>query len=117
MQTMSVAFHSRGVVLTWIRGDDGAAFSTSPSRIASVTGCRQHAQNEWSSSVIPAEWRLLYSLNPMVGVNDGFRWCLLGGESTFYWPGFAMSLVLIALFLWICVRQVRSMEKTFADLI
>ena len=71
----------------------------------------------FSSSVIPAEWRLLYSLNPMVGVIDGFRWCLLGGEATFYWPGFALSLVLIALFLWIGIRQFRSMEKTFADLI
>jgi lipopolysaccharide transport system permease protein len=71
----------------------------------------------FSSSVIPAEWRLLYSLNPMVGVIDGFRWCLLGGEATFYWPGFVLSLVLIALFLWIGVRQFRSMEKTFADLI
>ena len=71
----------------------------------------------FSSSVIPDQWRLLYSLNPMVGVIDGFRWCLLGGEATFYWPGFALSLVLIALFLWIGVRQFRSMEKTFADLI
>ena len=71
----------------------------------------------FSSSVIPAEWRLLYSLNPMVGVIDGFRWCLLGGEATFYCPGFALSLVLIALFLWIGIRQFRSMEKTFADLI
>jgi lipopolysaccharide transport system permease protein len=71
----------------------------------------------FSSSVIPAEWRLLYSLNPMVGVIDGFRWCLLGGEATFYWPGFVLSLVLIALFLWIGIRQFRSMEKTFADLI
>lgn len=71
----------------------------------------------FSSSVIPAEWRLLYSLNPMVGVIDGFRWCLLGGEATFYWPGFGLSLVLIALFLWIGIRQFRSMEKTFADLI
>lgn len=71
----------------------------------------------FSSSVIPAEWRLVYSLNPMVGVIDGFRWCLLGGEATFYWPGFALSLVLIALCLWIGIRQFRSMEKTFADLI
>ena len=33
----------------------------------------------FSSSVVPQQWRLLYSLNPMVGVIDGFRWCLLGG--------------------------------------
>ena len=71
----------------------------------------------FSSSVIPAEWRLLYSLNPMVGVIDGFRWCLLGGEVPIYWPGLALSLVLILAFLWIGIRQFRSMEKTFADLI
>ena len=35
----------------------------------------------FSSAVVPEQWRLLYSLNPMVGVIDGFRWCLLGGES------------------------------------
>ena len=35
----------------------------------------------FSSSVIPEQWRLLYSLNPMVGVIDGFRWCILGGDS------------------------------------
>ena len=71
----------------------------------------------FSSSVIPQEWRLLYSLNPMVGVIDGFRWCLLGGEVPIYWPGLALSLVLILVFLWIGIRQFRSMEKTFADLI
>ena len=35
----------------------------------------------FSSSVVPEQWRLLYSLNPMVGVIDGFRWCILGGQS------------------------------------
>ena len=42
----------------------------------------------FSSSIIPDQWRLAYSLNPMVGVIDGFRWCLLGGESQLYLPGF-----------------------------
>ena len=32
------------------------------------------------------------SLNPMVGVIDGFRWCMLGGDSPLYWPGFCISL-------------------------
>ena len=71
----------------------------------------------FSSSVIPEEWRLLYSLNPMVGVIDGFRWCLLRGESTLYWPGFYLSLGVTAFFLWLGVHQFRKMEKTFADLI
>src|SRR5258708_28413746 len=51
----------------------------------------------FSSNIIPDQWRLLYSLNPMVGVIDGFRWCLLGGESRLYWPGLAMSLGVAAL--------------------
>src|SRR5258708_15055259 len=46
----------------------------------------------FSSNVIPDQWRLLYSLNPMVGVIDGFRWCLLGGQSRLYWPGLALSV-------------------------
>jgi len=71
----------------------------------------------FSSSVIPAEWRLLYSLNPMVGVIDGFRWCILGGESALYWPGFWLSIVVILFFLWFGVRQFRRTEKSFADLI
>ena len=41
----------------------------------------------FNSSVVPEQWRLLYSLNPMVGVIDGFRWCMLGGQSQIYWPG------------------------------
>ena len=71
----------------------------------------------FSSNVIPEEWRLLYSLNPVVGVIDGFRWCILGGESPIYWPGFILSLVIVAFFLWLGISQFRKMEKTFADLI
>jgi len=71
----------------------------------------------FSSSVIPERWRLLYSLNPMVGVIDGFRWCLLSGASRIYWPGFTLSLVVVAFFLWLGISQFRKMEKTFADLI
>jgi lipopolysaccharide transport system permease protein len=71
----------------------------------------------FSSSIIPDPWRLVYSLNPMVGVIDGFRWCLLGGESKLYWPGLCLGLGVAALFLWLGVRQFRKMEKTFADLI
>jgi lipopolysaccharide transport system permease protein len=71
----------------------------------------------FSSSVISEKWRLLYSLNPMVGVIDGFRWCLLRGESAIYWPGFYMSLGVTVFFLWLGIRQFRKMEKTFADLI
>jgi lipopolysaccharide transport system permease protein len=71
----------------------------------------------FSSSVVPEQWRLLYSLNPMVGVIDGFRWCILRGQSEFYLPGLLTSFVMIAFFLWFGVRQFRKMEKGFADLI
>ena len=71
----------------------------------------------FSSSVIPEQWRLLYSLNPMVGVIDGFRWCILGGDSPIYWTGFALSLVVVVFFLWLGVSRFRKMEKTFADMI
>jgi lipopolysaccharide transport system permease protein len=71
----------------------------------------------FSSSIVPEQWRLVYSLNPMVGVIDGFRWCLLGGESQLYWHGFLLSVGVAGFFLWFGVRQFRKMEKSFADLI
>ena len=71
----------------------------------------------FSSNVVPEQWRLLYSLNPMVGVIDGFRWCILGGQSQLYLPGFAMSVGVTMLFLWLGIHQFRKLEKSFADLI
>ena len=71
----------------------------------------------FSTQAVTFKWRLLYSLNPMVGVIDGFRWCLLGGESRIYWPGFLLSLGIVALFLWLGISRFRKMEKSFADLI
>ena len=71
----------------------------------------------FSSSVVPEQWRLLYSLNPMVGVIDGFRWCILGGQSELYAPGLAMSIGVTAFFFWFGIRRFRAMEKSFADLI
>lgn len=70
----------------------------------------------FSSEVVPDEWRLVYSLNPVVGVIDGFRWCLLG-EADIHWPGAALSLAVTTFFLWFGTRQFRIMEKSFADLI
>jgi lipopolysaccharide transport system permease protein len=71
----------------------------------------------FSSSVVPEQWRLLYSINPMVGVIDGFRWCILGGQSKLYLPGFAISLAVAGFFLWFGIRQFRKTESAFADLI
>ena len=71
----------------------------------------------FSSSIVPEKWRLLYSLNPMVGVINGFRWCILGGESKIYMPGFLLSLGVIILIIWYAIRHFRKMEKGFADYI
>jgi lipopolysaccharide transport system permease protein len=71
----------------------------------------------FSSKVVPEQWRMLYNLNPMVGVIDGFRWCILGGNSPIYIPGFLLSLAIITFFLYLGVSRFRKMEKTFADLI
>ncbi len=71
----------------------------------------------FSSSVVPDAWRLPYSLNPMVGVIDGFRWCILAGQSRLYLPGLLLGLGVTVLFLWLGLRQFRRMEKSFADVI
>lgn len=71
----------------------------------------------FSSKIVPEQWRLLYSLNPMVGVIDGFRWAILGGESNIYWPGFVLSVGLVALLFVSGVWYFRRMERTFADTI
>lgn len=71
----------------------------------------------FSSTVVPEQWRLLYSVNPMVGVIDGFRWAILGGEAQLYWPGFILSMGLVTLLLVSGVWYFRKMERTFADVI
>jgi len=53
----------------------------------------------------------------MVGVIDGFRWCLLGGNSPIYIPGFMLSVAITILFLWLGISRFRKTEKTFADII
>ena len=71
----------------------------------------------FSSSIVPEKYKLLYSINPMVGVIDGFRWCILGGNMNIYWPGFMVSMGIVLFFLWLGIYQFRKMEKSFADLI
>jgi lipopolysaccharide transport system permease protein len=71
----------------------------------------------FSSAIVPEQWRFWYSLNPVVGVIDGFRWCVLGGDSRLYAPGFVLSLAVVALFLWWGISYFRRTERTFADLI
>ncbi|MDH5232643.1 MAG: ABC transporter permease [Gammaproteobacteria bacterium] len=71
----------------------------------------------FSSAVIPEQWRLLYSMNPMVGVIDGFRWALLGSDVSIYWPGFYISVCLSIVMLVFGIYYFRKTEKTFADVI
>lgn len=69
----------------------------------------------FSSNVVAAHWRLLYSLNPMVGVIDGFRWCLLGDGIAFYWPGFVIAVGVTVGLLVLGTAVFRGMERSFAD--
>jgi len=71
----------------------------------------------FSSTIIPDQWRLAYSLNPLVGIIDGFRWCLLGGESQLRLSSIWISVCVSAFFLWFGIRQFRKVERHFADLI
>ncbi|HVA81270.1 MAG TPA: ABC transporter permease [Candidatus Binataceae bacterium] len=71
----------------------------------------------FSSAIVPEKWRFWYSLNPVVGAIDGFRWCVLGGDSPLYLPGFALSLGVVVAFLWLGIAYFRRTEKSFADLI
>ncbi|MBX9944457.1 MAG: ABC transporter permease [Reyranella sp.] len=71
----------------------------------------------FSGKIVPEKWYLLYSLNPMVGVIDGFRWCILGGESPIYLPGFLLGLAVTFVLLWLGIREFRRTERGFADLI
>lgn len=71
----------------------------------------------FSSDLVPEEWRLVYSLNPIVGVIDGFRWSLLGGTTQLYWPGLLLSISLIVVMLITGMIYFRKTEKIFADVI
>jgi lipopolysaccharide transport system permease protein len=71
----------------------------------------------FSSAIVPDRWRFWYSLNPVVGAIDGFRWCVLGGESALYLPGFLLSLAVVALLLPLGIGYFRRTERSFADLV
>jgi lipopolysaccharide transport system permease protein len=71
----------------------------------------------FSSAIVPEQWRLIYSLNPMVGVIDGFRWAILRDGAPLYLPGLLLSALLV---LMLCVTGIlyfRKTEKSFADVI
>jgi len=71
----------------------------------------------FASEVVTNQWRFLYSLNPMVGVIDGFRWCILGENVVFYWPGFILSIVITLFLLVSGYLYFTKTERKFADII
>lgn len=71
----------------------------------------------FSSSVVPDRWRLIYAVNPIVGIIDGCRWSILRGTTPIYLPGLAMSVAVTAALLYLGFTRFRRTEMTFADLI
>lgn len=72
---------------------------------------------QWVATKVSAKWLYVYCLNPMVGVIDGFRWCILGPKFEPYWPGFWGSLSIVLLLLISGMYYFRSTEKNFSDVI
>ena len=70
----------------------------------------------FSSSIVPERWRLIYSLNPLVGIIDGFRWAITGNNAL-YLPALMVSLVAVTLLLATGLWYFRKTERTFADVI
>jgi lipopolysaccharide transport system permease protein len=70
----------------------------------------------YPSSLIPEQWRLIYVLNPMVGVVEGFRWVLLG-QGTLLRPMLAVSVLVTIMLLVSGAFYFRRMERMFADII
>jgi lipopolysaccharide transport system permease protein len=71
----------------------------------------------FSSEIVPQKWRLLYSLNPLVGVIDGFRWAIFRGRTPLDLQGFCVSLAVVAGSLLLGIWYFRKTERTFADVI
>lgn len=71
----------------------------------------------FSSNIIPEKWRFIYSLNPMVGVIDGFRWAIIGNSIKLYFPSFFLSIGL-SLFLFVTgFWYFKNNEGRFVDVI
>jgi lipopolysaccharide transport system permease protein len=70
----------------------------------------------YPSSLVPGKWRLLYGLNPMAGVVEGFRWALLGSKGGTN-SMLAVSVAAVVLLLLGGLMYFRRMEKTFADVV
>lgn len=73
--------------------------------------------SEIASRMIPEKFRLLYYINPLAGVIDGFRWSFFGEKFPLNYYGMAISTIVTIFFLLVGIRTFRKMEKSFADLI
>lgn len=71
----------------------------------------------FNSNIVPQKWRLLYALNPMVGIIDGFRWSITGADTPLYWQGVVISAVVVLLLVFSGVQYFRATERSFADVI
>jgi lipopolysaccharide transport system permease protein len=71
----------------------------------------------FQTNIVPAKFRLLYALNPMVGIIDGFRWCLLGPRSPIYHLGLVIAIAEVVFFVASGIWYFRKTERTFADVI
>jgi ABC-type polysaccharide/polyol phosphate export systems, permease component len=71
----------------------------------------------FSSNVVPEQWRMIYSANPMVGIIDGFRWAIIGGNTQIFWPGILISVIIVLVLFLTGLSYFRKAEKEFADII
>ena len=71
----------------------------------------------FSSSIIPEKWRLLYHMNPIAGIINGFRWSIIGGEEELYTMGLVLSITIVGVILYSGLIYYRHVEKYFADII
>jgi lipopolysaccharide transport system permease protein len=71
----------------------------------------------FQSSIVPSRYQLLYSLNPMVGIIDGFRWCILGARSKDFPLAVGVCVIEVAAVLLFGILYFRKTERTFADVI
>lgn len=71
----------------------------------------------FESEKIPGWIKFVYSLNPMVGVIDGFRWCITGGDIIINQTAFISSIGITILLLFVGITYFRKTEKSFADII
>ena len=71
----------------------------------------------FSTTIVPEKYQLLYYINPMVGVIDGFRWAISGGSTAFNMTELTISVIMTTLLCLVGIYHFRKTEKTFADVI